>query len=147
MSHSLQIKTWRWHLSNVKDFTRSICLSFNWFYSSLVLKLLFILPFNILVKSATADFVLLISVIVEAKFLVAVSKLFEVSEQFYSNRKFIEQLLLIVKTFKLNHFWTCLSDLFSHFLQRLLFHDLPAEYSLNNQRKQLHLKFRLKLIK
>jgi hypothetical protein len=24
MSHSLQIKTWRWHLTNVNDFTRSI---------------------------------------------------------------------------------------------------------------------------
>jgi hypothetical protein len=25
MSHSLQIKTWRWHLTNVNDFTRPVC--------------------------------------------------------------------------------------------------------------------------
>jgi hypothetical protein len=122
-------------------------LNLYFFFFVFVISNLFILPFNILVKFATADVVLLNSVIVEAKFVVAVSKLFEVSEQFYSKRKFIEQLFLIVKTFKFNHFWTCLSDLFSHFLQRLLFHDLPAEYSLHNQRKQLYLKFRLKLIK
>jgi hypothetical protein len=40
-----------------------------------------ILPFNLVVKSATADFVLLNSILVEAKFVVAVSKSFEVAEQ------------------------------------------------------------------
>ena len=95
MSHSLQIKTWRWHLSNVKNFTRPICLSFNLFYSSLIQKFLLILPFNILVKSATADFVPLNSVIVEAKFLVAVSNWFECAEPFHLNLKFIEQFLIL----------------------------------------------------
>jgi hypothetical protein len=39
-----------------------------------------ILPFNLVVKSATADLVLLNSILVEAKFVVAVSKSFEVAE-------------------------------------------------------------------
>lgn len=51
--------------------------------------------FNILVKSATADFVPLNSVIVEAKFLVAVSNWFECAEPFHLNLKFIEQFLIL----------------------------------------------------
>jgi hypothetical protein len=105
------------------------------------LKLLFILPFNILVKSAIADLVLLISVIVEAKFLVAVSNLLEVSGPFHFNWKFIDK----IPHFKLVHFRTCLSDLFSRFLQRLLFHDLLAECSLHNQRNQLNLDLNFKI--
>jgi hypothetical protein len=48
-----------------------------------------------LVKSATADFVLLNSVIREAKFLVAVSKLFEVSGPFHLNLNVIEKFLIL----------------------------------------------------
>ena len=51
----------------------------------------------------------------------------------------------IFLTFKWNHFWTCLSDLFSRFLQRLLFHDLLAECSLHNQRNQLNLDLNFKI--
>ncbi len=55
-----KLKTWRWHLTNVNHFIRLVCLNFNSFYSSRILKFSFILPFNIWVKSATADFVILI---------------------------------------------------------------------------------------
>jgi hypothetical protein len=43
-----------------------------------------ILPFNLVVKSATADLVLLNSVLVEAKFVIALSNSFEVAEPFRS---------------------------------------------------------------
>jgi hypothetical protein len=44
----------------------------------------FVTKFNLVAKSATADLVLFNSVIVEAKFVFAVSKSFEVAEQFHS---------------------------------------------------------------
>ncbi len=89
MSHSLQICTCRWHLTNINDFTRPVCWIWIWIYLILLVfwNFYLFLPFNIWVKSAIADFVLLNSVIVQAKFLVAVSKLFEVSEPFHSNIK------------------------------------------------------------
>jgi hypothetical protein len=42
------------------------------------------LPFNLVVKSATAVFVLLNSVLVDAKFVFVVPKSFEVAEPFHS---------------------------------------------------------------
>ncbi len=99
MSHSLKIRTRRWHSANVNNFPRPGCCILKLIYSSRILKFLFILPFNILVKSAMADFVLINSVIVKAKFLVAVSKLFEVSGPFYLNWKFIERILKISNKF------------------------------------------------
>ncbi len=52
------------------------------FFSLLGLKMFnySILPFNLVVKSATADLVPLNSVLVEAKFVIAVSKSVEVAE-------------------------------------------------------------------
>ncbi len=43
-----------------------------------------ILPFNLVVKSETADFMLLNSVLAEAKFVVVVSKLFKMADPYHS---------------------------------------------------------------
>jgi hypothetical protein len=54
----------------------------KFFFSVLEIKMFnySILPFNLVVKFATADLVPLNSIFVEAKFVVAVSKSFEVAE-------------------------------------------------------------------
>jgi hypothetical protein len=60
---------------------RAVKVKFRLFSSCHLKQFFQILPFNWVVKSATADLVLLNSVLVEAKFVVAVSKSFEVAEQ------------------------------------------------------------------
>jgi hypothetical protein len=92
VSHSLQICTRGWHLTNVDYFTR---LNVNHFTRSgfeneiqIILIVshkkihLIFLPFNLVVKSATTDLVLFNSVLVEAKVVFAVFKSFEIAVPF-----------------------------------------------------------------
>jgi hypothetical protein len=90
------------------------------------------LQFNLVVKSATADLVLINSVLVEAKFVFAVSKSFEVAERFHSIK------IEIMSNNQQNYFY--LSDLFSNFLQQLLILDLIDPNSLNNKENKIKLK-------
>jgi hypothetical protein len=53
------------------------------FFAYEIIHLIF-LPFNLVTKSATANLVLLNSVLVDAKFVFVVSKSFEVAEPFHS---------------------------------------------------------------
>jgi hypothetical protein len=100
----------------------SCLLNLNWFILLLEISNLIFLLFNILVKSATANFVLLNSVIVDVKFLVAVSKLFEVSKQCHSNRKFMQQFLIeLFLNLPLRSFFTFPSATFISWPTRWMF--------------------------
>ena len=80
------------------------------FYFILILPIKFvliILPFNLVVKSATTAFVLLNSVLVEAKFVFVVFKSFEVAEPFHS-----------IKNESISHYFNkliCTSQIFLKF--------------------------------
>ncbi len=90
-----------------------------------------ILPFNLVVKSATADFVLLNSVLVEAKFVFVFSNSVDVTEQFNSIK---------IKSISNKQKYFYLSDVFSNFLQQLLILVLIDPNSLHNLRKQIKIK-------
>jgi hypothetical protein len=68
---------------STNSLVRAVKIKFSYF-SLIKSKFSFlILPFNSVAKSATADLVLLNSVLVEAKVVIVVSRSFEVAEPFY----------------------------------------------------------------
>jgi hypothetical protein len=85
MSNLLQIRTRGWHFTDVDYFTR-LDFQRKFFFSLLGIKMFnyLILPVDLVAKSATADFVLFNSVLVEAKFVFVVFKSFVVAESFHS---------------------------------------------------------------